>query len=884
MRLPPLRSAALVGVLALGVGLSQGPTPAFADLDKAALTEALETLEQDERRACAAAIDTLAEAKPKQILKPLAEFAVTTKHLPLTVKAGKLLAEGGAKPVLAQCDRLLKKYKRHPGRMLRVVHVAEQVPGDAGDAYLERLAAHPNKSVAAQAVRSLAARDVSAVRGKLEGLLGSSRPEVAAASAYALASMAPDADTREQLMHRVENGGSDRIGDHAALALSRIEGSEEQAVRALEVLPRKTRSDAFHGLVKIALRSADVVDTGTALQLLKANDDRLREVACDLVGLRKLSDPAVDRSLVRLATGERDWRVRVAAWLALRRTGAVHVRDHVESAIASAHESNAEQSYWGIQVAGANPHEDYVEALRGAALDTDDAVRAELAARALRHHPGKDASREEFLETFRKAPGSKTGAAALLALGNLKDEPSFLALVEELRADHPKSVKRAIVKGLERLSGHFYEPDAEIWMDWHKVMDGNVAFEPKPVSRAKNRERVRKVQSMGVTPAAEQAVEQGLVWLSHHQDADGAWNGSTYHDHCPDGECRSQGGHRDRDLAYTALALLSFQGAGYTHQEGPYRDVMQRGFEYLMAHQDYDGSHIEKQWTFSYEAAVVCQALCDGYALTGDEWLGGAAQRMIDYVTKIQHPARTWRYRVRSGETDTSVMSWILMACVSAHKAGLDVPDQIFVNSAVWLDGASEPLPEDTYEVFVPAHFDPDNTYGIDITLDPYGKPRTYKMKVWYQPPRLFTPAMCAIGVLCRIWMGWTRAHPAVIGHANALMDTIPGYEGGLEKEYAFYPYTWYYGSLATYQMGGKYWSKWRKQCIDDLIANQQKEGHREGSWLMPKSQFFAGLTGGDMYCTTMAILTLETFYRYQPYLARAPVRADTDGDAQEDE
>ena len=48
----------------------------------------------------------------------------------------------------------------------------------------------------------------------------------------------------------------------------------------------------------------------------------------------------------------------------------------------------------------------------------------------------------------------------------------------------------------------------------------------------------------------------------------------------------------------------------------------------------------------------------------------------------------------------------------------------------------------------------------------------------------------------------------------------------------------------------------------------------------MPKKQFFGGLTGGTIYATCMAVLTLETFYRYQPYLARAPLRALSEEDA----
>jgi hypothetical protein len=471
--------------------------------------------------------------------------------------------------------------------------------------------------------------------------------------------------------------------------------------------------------------------------------------------------------------------------------------------------------------------------------------------------------------------GTPRSQAALLALGNLKDPETFEALVKLLEAESETRLQLWILKGLEKLTGHYFEPKPDVWREWFKVVGGDVAFDPKPIDRAKNRERVKSNKDLGISPATETAVENGLLWLARHQDADGGWNGATYHENCTfEEDCGKEGGIRNRPLAYTGLALLAFQGAGYSHLSGPYRDMMQRGWEFILSQQDYDGSHEEKGWTFSYEAAIVCQALCDGYGLTGDPWLGEGAQRMIDYLVKIQYPGRTWRYAVRSQQTDTSVMSWILTACIAARHAGIDIPEQIFVASEVWLNTACDPIPPDTFEVFVPDHFKADNPYFVDVSRGPDGRVRTFKIKTWYQPPRLYTPAMSAIGVLTRIWLGWTRAHPFCIGGANQVISQVAGYGTGLEREFAFYPYTWYYGALATYQMGGRYWKQWREGCIADLIKHQKRSGCQLGSWEMPREQFVAGLTGGTVYCTSMAILTLETFYRYQPYLSRFDIRS----------
>jgi len=66
------------------------------------------------------------------------------------------------------------------------------------------------------------------------------------------------------------------------------------------------------------------------------------------------------------------------------------------------------------------------------------------------------------------------------------------------------------------------------------------------------------------------------------------------------------------------------------------------------------------------------------------------------------------------------------------------------------------------------------------------------------------------------------------VGGANQVMSQVPGYNRGLEGEFAFYPYTWYYGSLAMYQMGGRYWSRWRDRCLTDVIKHQRLAGRQE--------------------------------------------------------
>jgi hypothetical protein len=835
--------------------------------------KALAALAADDVDAYDKALEALAGITDKKALDKIADFGMAAWRPTLTLRAGDLLAGAGADQAAAALTRAKARAGTRWDALARLVQMAERVPGKQGTQYLNDLLGHPNELAAGLAARALAARGDVAARPAIEALLKSGKPGLAASAAHALAKFPADDKLRDTLWARVDNAGKDYVGDHCALALSTMEGAKTYGLRALDLLGGRATSDSFPALTKLALRTIDTIEPAKIQHLLAQKAEKVVEVGCDLAGLTACKDEKVQERLLSIARGEGGWRLRTAAWLALSRTGC----EHVESGVSRAILQDGESSYWGIQCAVRRPRETYVAALRDAALDTKDPVRRELAARALNVQPLRDQTRTFLVKKAREGD-AKTQASAYLSLGGLQDEATFDLLVAHLAERTDDASRLRIVKGLEKLTGHYYKPDPEVWTQWKKAVEGDIVYVPKKADRRANRADEKSLAERGVTPKTEAAVEQGLAWFAAHQDLDGIWDGARFDEHCPDKDCRQEGGHRDRELAYTGLGCLAFAGAGYDHKAGAYRDVVRRGYEAILARQDFDGSHDDNTWTFSYEAAIVCHALCDGYLLTDDPWLKAGAQRIIDYLVKIQYPGGAWRYHVRSAETDTSVMSWIAMAAVAARTAGVDVPDQVFVCIEAWLDRATDPIPKGEYEIFEPAQFKADNRYGIDVRLDEKGKPRTFKMKTWYQPPRLYTPACTAINLITRIWLGRTRAHPMCLGNANQVISQVPGYNTGLEREFAFYPYSWYYGSLAMYQMGGDYWSQWKTKCIDDVLAHQNKVGHLRGSWTTPRGELAGGLNGGRMFCTAMGIMTLETFYRYAPYLSRHSTRG-TDKD-----
>ena len=49
----------------------------------------------------------------------------------------------------------------------------------------------------------------------------------------------------------------------------------------------------------------------------------------------------------------------------------------------------------------------------------------------------------------------------------------------------------------------------------------------------------------------------------------------------------------------------------------------------------------------------------------------------------------------------------------------------------------------------------------------------------------------------------------------------------------------------------------------DGLVASQEKKGHAEGSWFIKGDH--GAESGGRLYCTSLATMILEVYYRHMP-------------------
>ena len=220
-----------------------------------------------------------------------------------------------------------------------------------------------------------------------------------------------------------------------------------------------------------------------------------------------------------------------------------------------------------------------------------------------------------------------------------------------------------------------------------------------------------------------------------------------------------------------------------------------------------------------YSHGLAAITLCEAYAMTNDRDLMMPAQAALNFIVYAQDPiGGGWRYSPRT-PGDTSVVGWQVMALKSGHLAYLNVPKGTVLGAIKFLD---------TVQMNSGAY------YGYTT------------------PAKRSTTT--AVGLLCRMYLGWKREHGALQEGVEYLAQTGPD------------PHNMYYNYYATQvmrQVGGERWDEWNSKMRDPLVAAQEKAGPAQGSW------FFAGGHGADrggrLYNTSLSTMILEVYYRHMP-------------------
>jgi hypothetical protein len=115
---------------------------------------------------------------------------------------------------------------------------------------------------------------------------------------------------------------------------------------------------------------------------------------------------------------------------------------------------------------------------------------------------------------------------------------------------------------------------------------------------------------------------------------------------------------------------------------------------------------------------------------------------------------------------------------------------------------------------------------------------------------------MTAEGLLCRIWLGWPKTHPALSEGVDFLISAIPQQDDATQSIYY-----WYYATQVMHHFGGEAWNTWNAEMKKVLPAMQTQTGDDRGSW--DRDRDIYGNEGGRLYTTCLAIYCLEVYYRH---------------------
>ena len=365
-------------------------------------------------------------------------------------------------------------------------------------------------------------------------------------------------------------------------------------------------------------------------------------------------------------------------------------------------------------------------------------------------------------------------------------------------------------------------------------------------------DRQQWIGDYGGSTSSETAVAGGLQWLARHQAADGSWSNQCLGEKSSQSRCEAvdpcTGPGQTYEMAHSGLALLAFQAGGhYYFNQNTYSNVVREGLDWMVDHQRDDGGLVGSAKLgrfpgfhkhFMYEHGIAAFALTEACALATamgepeNQRYTEAAKKAVDFIQQMQYTDGGWRYwddPKRDG--DTSVSGWQVLALKTAKEAGFPVSDRCV---------------EKVGRFFSYREMGENGRTGYDDRIP-------------------LTEATTGVGMLAQQFLLENPEGPLVKDAAEFLADYAERKWSDRKAEDDNRDfYLWYNCTLAMFQAGGQPWQRWNPIVRDTIIGLQKHDGCARGSWDHDSKW---GSTGGRIYTTALAALTLEVYYRYASHV-----------------
>ena len=214
--------------------------------------------------------------------------------------------------------------------------------------------------------------------------------------------------------------------------------------------------------------------------------------------------------------------------------------------------------------------------------------------------------------------------------------------------------------------------------------------------------------------------------------------------------------------------------------------------------------------------------------MTGMERVKEKLKRSVGLIVQAQNETGGWRYQPGADDADMSITVCQVMALRAARNAGINVPKNS-IDSAIAYVRKSASIES--------------GGFMYQHEIGPSGR---------VQRSRTTFPLTAA---------GITALYGAGIYEDRLIVDGLRYLARHRPRRYEAlntfdYYYGMYYATLAAFQRGGEFWTKWHRDTWRDILELQNVSG----SW--------KDLVG-ENYATAMACIILEVPYQYLPIFER---------------
>ncbi len=317
----------------------------------------------------------------------------------------------------------------------------------------------------------------------------------------------------------------------------------------------------------------------------------------------------------------------------------------------------------------------------------------------------------------------------------------------------------------------------------------------------------------------DESITRALAWLAEEQADDGSWTKNE----------------RTRNATgITGLCLMAFLAKGHTPGVGPYGEVMNKGVDFLLAHQKPNGMLIRGNEGHGpmYSHCIAALTLSEVSGMVDperqekvDKVLAKAMKLILaaQQMPKDQRHAGGWRYTHDSRDSDISCTSWAIMALRSARNNGAAVPTQAIERGLGYI---------------MKCQVQRDGGFA-------------------YQPGGGSGWGRTGTALLSLELCGRHRDRATLMAGEWILKNLPTRYGRGNHFSYAMY-----YCSQGMFQLGDEYWERWASRMYEVMLKAQEKDGN----W--PRAHENVG-DSGEEYSTAMAVLAMSVSYRQLPIYQR---------------